>query len=253
LIENHYHHGYDWARMDQLASALKHPGLQKRAQELVERGLTGNLTNSDVHRLFGGGSFSIGSLPMRDPYTALVSWALYTTEYRASLERLLRGKRVLEVCAGRGTLAKHMRARGINWRATDEKPINGLVEKCDALAAVFIYKSDVIFASWIPYGSDLDAQIAELGIPMVLIGESLGGCTGSEEFWHRGQETYWDWEADGEVENDHLDWNIHDASSAFPWFKDVPRWGGILDYTSIVVPRGSAFLVESKGVFGPPV
>jgi hypothetical protein len=244
LAENHYHHGYEWSRLDQMAHVLKRPRLREEAQELVELGLAGKLTPDDVHRLL---PYNINSLYLRDAYTSLVSWALYTTEYLDSLERLLRGKRVLEVCAGTGVLGRHMRQRGMDWRSTDTTPANEDVEQCEALLAVSLYKPDVIFASWIPYESALDQRLAELGIPMVLVGESHGGCTGSEEFWERGGQGY------DPQNSKRREWDTHYMQVLFDWFSDVSQFSGIHDVTSLVLPAGTTFIVEDKGVFGPPV
>ena len=86
----------------------------------------------------------------RDAYTAGVSWAVYTTEYIDDLAKLLKGKRVLEVGAGRGILQPIMRKRGIEWISTDENPPAGAehVERMGAADALDNYrKMDVIFAS----------------------------------------------------------------------------------------------------------
>ena len=145
----------------------------------------------------------------------------------------------------------------MDWTATDSEPVTGDVVQMDAIEAVRHYQPEVIVVSWVPYGSDLDARLAELagelGIPLILIGEGHGGCTGSNEFWNRGREVYWDEDTDEEIENESLDWHIHAVCSLFDWFSDVPVWSGIHDYTSIVMPAGVTFVVEGQGVFGPPV
>jgi hypothetical protein len=230
---------------------------------LITDGLIGALSQESFRTLTGwteGWSINMTGMYYRSFYCKAVSWAVYSTEFLDSMQRLLAGRRVLEVCAGRGVMSRVMRGRGEDWTATDLNPVTDDVEEMDAIEAVRQYKPDAIVASWIPYGSDLDVQLAEvareLGIPMVVIGEGNGGCTGSEAFWNRSRESYYDWQADDgeeEITNDSVDWSIEDLGSLFDWFVDVPRWDGINDYTSLVVPAGVTFVVEGKGVFGPPV
>ena len=74
----------------------------------------------------------------------------------------------------------------------------------------------------IPLGDTLDFELVRTGLPVVLVGEPGGGCTGSEELWSA--------EMRGEL-------TIHRAASMFPGFRDVPRWSGIHDQTWVVGPR----------------
>ncbi|MDB4278229.1 hypothetical protein N9917_01365 [Deltaproteobacteria bacterium] len=231
-----------------------------KLRTLVSAGQTGSLTEVQFRTLSGctagWGIGSMSSYYYRSYYCKAVSWSVYTTEFIDSMQRLTAGRRVLEVCAGRGTLSRVLRGRGEDWTATDLYPVTDDVEALDALEAVRTYKPEVIVVSWVPYGSNLDEQLAdlakELGIPMVIIGEGNGGCTGSGTFWNRGSEVWYDDDYE-EVENGALDWNIHSLGSLFDWFTDVPRWNGINDYTSIVLPVGVVFVCEGKGVFGPVV
>ena len=213
-----------------------------KIRSLVEAGLRGTLTEAEFYQLAGGPFGMTNSFLYRDVYAQVVSWAVLTAEYLNSVERLLRPYRVVEVCAGVGTLGRLMRARGLDWTTTDEGPVNDTVKKCDALAAVSIFKPEVVFASWIPYGSPLDGQLAEMvaerHIPMVVIGEGNGGCTGSDALYA-----------------DDVPWEIHSLGwgDAVPWFKDVPQWSGIHDHTQLVMPPGSGLIWDGKGIFGPPV
>lgn len=178
---------------------------------------------------------------VRDIYARQVSWSVYTEEYINSLKTLMQSiaqkehPRVLETCAGRGVLAVPMEKRGIaSWVCTDKEPVGrGHVTKSDALKAVELFGelSDVLFVSWVPYESELDYELAmewvvRRGKPMVIVGEGWGGCTGSEKFWEMSSHS-----------NGNL-YDILDPSNIVEDFRDVPRWSGINDHTSVVMPRG---------------
>jgi hypothetical protein len=143
---------------------------------------------------------------LRYMYTGSVSWAVFSSEWMDSLAALIRhltscdgAPRVLEVCAGKGTLTAPMRARGIGWHATERKhvsaPPDGLVQS-DALAAVLEGPPpDLVFWSWWSKIEGARANGAEPedcsfvrycwshGIPMVFVGEGRGGLTGSAALW----------------------------------------------------------------------
>jgi hypothetical protein len=183
----------------------------RRARELIAELMAGKLTKARFRSLEQDGGHYGGHRLRR--MVASESWCLPTVEWLNSMERLLAGKRVLEVCAGNGHIARLMRARGIDWTATDIEPGHPNVEKMNALEAVEQYKPDVIFVSWIPYGSDLDVRLASLGIPMVIVGE-LGGCTGTDAFYK--------------------EFDPRAADGVFSWFEDLPSWDFIHDYTMLL-------------------
>ena len=200
--------------------------LLKAQTKLTDLGLAGSVSQADFKQLalYGVGPF-IGSFDtylLREHYVQHVSWALYTTEYADSLARLFKGKIVLEVCAGNGILKKMMTARGVTWQSVDthlsDIAIRNGVTKEDAIVAAKVYAYDVLFASWIPYSSMLDIQLAAIsGLkkkPFVLVGES-SGCTGSYEFWETSRKMTPPKELD-------------------PKFQDVTRWPNTRDYTTIV-------------------
>jgi len=87
----------------------------------------------------------------------------------------------------------------------------------DAMSALRKFNPDIIFASWIPYGLSLDYELASLDIPMILISEGYGGCTGSEMIWDEGLADY----------NNVLD-------EIYPNLHDVPQWYGIHDRTYLI-------------------
>lgn len=158
----------------------------------------------------------------RSRYVMKASWAVFTTEYLDSLGKLVEGKIVLDVGAGNGILYNLMRERGVVWHCIDlEKSLRAQprpwVMVGDWRDAVEAVHPDVIFASWIDYTSVLDIELASSDLPLVIIGEGNSGCTGSEQFWQ-----------------DHEDC----ISKPPKWFRDVPEWWGIHDYTYLVHWRG---------------
>ena len=199
---------------------------------LMESALKGEATEADMKPIveeFGNKYW------MRRFYTAVVSWALYSKEYISSVRRLAHvlggGRGTLEVCAGSGLLSAP------NWVCTDAD--GGL----DALEACEVYgDKEVLFASWIPYQSELDYQLAhkwvvQQGKPFLLLGE-WNGCTGSELFWDKSGVEY------RVLCNDEI-------REKWPWFRDVPQWDGLNDETYLVLPlREEDYDLEVPGAHG---
>ena len=106
---------------------------------------------------------------------------------------------VLEVCAGDGMLSYWLRTYDVNAKATDSGAWYNLVKRrvdveiIDAVPAIRKYKPDMVIASWIPYGENIDIEIfdecSRLRIPyIILIGETDGAC-GTPKFW---EQKYWE-------------------------------------------------------------
>lgn len=139
------------------------------------------------------------------------SWFVFSKQWLVSLRRLLHAvgpSDVIEVAAGNGHLGKLM-----HWRCTDIEPGNPWVEEMDAVEAVKSSGCKAVFMSWPQLGTEFDIEIANMGVPMIYVGE-WGGCTGSDRF------------AEGA--------DIVLASSIYPWFEDVPRWDGIMAYEGMM-------------------
>lgn len=156
----------------------------------------------------------------RDVYVSEVSWAIYTKEYIESLARLLKGKRVLEVGAGRGVLEPLMQARGVDWKSTDAIRIPGenhvITMKADQ-ALEYYDHAEVVFASWVPLGANWDAVLLDK-LPLIIVGEGAYGCTSGQDFCEAVEK---------------MD-NTFEPAERFDWFSDVPQWDGIHDFTMVI-------------------
>ena len=115
-------------------------------------------------------------------------FAIVDQAWTRDLAKRLTGKRVLEVMAGRGWLAKAMREHGIDWTATDDhswwEDTVTEVEKLDAAQAVLRYRDemDVLAFSWPPLNDPVIERVVSewpRSKPIVYIGEGQYGCTGT--------------------------------------------------------------------------
>ena len=86
-----------------------------------------------------------------------------------------------------------------------------------ALSTVIHFQPDIIFVSWIPCESTIDNILADLQVPMIMIGEGKHGCTGSNLLW----------------ENHDISWEDN-MDNIYPGLKDVPQWDGIHDRTWLI-------------------
>ena len=215
-------------------------------QELARRGLDGKLSESEFYRLARLGVTSYGmvmpkrfmdperwlnqdvgrtfaQLSMKDRYHDRVSFAVFSTEYMDSLAKLLQGLKVHEVCARRGVLQRPMRGRGIDWTCSDLDPQAPHVEQLDALDALAKHQPDVVFASWIDLGYDLDQQLASK-LPMIIVGES---CTGSFD--------------EGFFDNPN-----YTIQSPPKGFQDLPRFDCLNDATLFTHPKEARLRFEER-------
>lgn len=100
-------------------------------------------------------------------------------------QRELTSSLIVEVCAGNGKLAAHLREKGLNVIATDNyaAPMerdNNVVERLSHRQALRKYNPQVVLGSWLPYRSAVGNQV--LAHPSIncffYIGETDTGCTG---------------------------------------------------------------------------
>lgn len=207
-------------------------------QALADRSAQGTLTAEEIKQALPTWDSKVGwglvqdshgnYLDPRATFIRTVGFAILTTEFLESLRRLVEGKRVLEVAAGKGVLAANMQRLGADWTATDNNSwpaavssvnqptrdwryqLGDHVQVIDAVTAANTIPHDVLFFSWWPYGSKVDAKLINLGKPTVVVGEPPRGCTGSE---HGCRYSY--------------------AESVYNWFEDCLQWMGMHDCTML--------------------
>lgn len=206
---------------------------------LIAKAKQGVMTQAEFKQISTGHHSIFDS---RQTFVQAASWAAFTVEWMNSLANLVKlmvpnvaRPSVLEVCAGQGLLARPMADRGITWMCTEYRPPIGSpndIRRMPALRAAKTLSYDILFASWIPYLSPLDFQLARLGKPCIFVGESSGGCTGSQRFWG----SYWHggWHRTVELP---IPYRIIRARSFIEGFQDVPQWPGIHDVTHITFPK----------------
>lgn len=139
----------------------------------------------------------------RETWTTRGMYAFVCWQWVDPLAEWIGQRKVLEVMAGAGWLARALSEKGVNIIATDDHSWAGKwnmifqydVEKRDALTAIEQYGStcDIIIISW-PY-MDPNAfeairkyyEVNPEGL-IVYIGEQEGGCTANEEFFQHFKE-----------------------------------------------------------------
>lgn len=152
--------------------------------------------------------------------TKLGMWAIVDLEWTKQLAYWIDRRKVLEVMAGKGWLAKALSLHGVDIIATDSLGWSEMhrdptylfpVEKLGARAAVNKYQdAQILLCSWPPYG---DLEIMKVAKawgstrPIVYIGEGQGGCNAPDGFFRR----------------------FHEEEISIP----LPQWDGIHDYVSI--------------------
>lgn len=124
-------------------------------------------------------------------------WALVYKDFARELAAWIGDRKVLEVMAGRGWLAKALSDEGIEIVATDDNSWDNRHSKAapvfpvrpiDAVEAVLEVEADVLIMSWPPYGDEIATRVLEAwgeSGPIVYIGEGYGGCNAPDSFFQR--------------------------------------------------------------------
>jgi len=193
----------------------------REGAHLVAKALLGTLCSADMPNRWD-------MYAIRNYFCRNAAWCFPTVEWADSMAALCEGKKVLEIGAGNGLIAKLMRARGVDWVATDAAPPERVLSEVEYLRAghavdKYVDECDLVFWSWWPYeGSAEDLYAAEnflkRGKRVIVVGESGGGCTGSRDFW----------------ESDDIGINYRVPEIR----EDLPSWDGIHDHTHEVVNSG---------------
>lgn len=144
-----------------------------------------------------------GKIIFRQYYITEVGFNVVTKEFARGLyNKVLKGKKCLEVMSGTGALAKALKECGADIIATDDfsgttfYPLSDSlwteVEKIDSLEAVKKYGKDIDFLlmSWIPNHTEIGYQTIKLlhgvnpNCKLIIIGEegAITGSTATENF-----------------------------------------------------------------------
>lgn len=138
----------------------------------------------------------------RDLFITVQGFSLVTEAWINPLVDILKGKKVVELFAGLGTITKSLKDRGIDIIATDTNEWTNSshafttnrkwcnIEELDAVNAIDKYKdADYFIISWCPYESKASyealVKMREVNpnARLIHIGESYGGCTDSDIFF----------------------------------------------------------------------
>jgi len=123
-------------------------------------------------------------------------WAIISRNLARAMAEYIGQRRVLEIMAGAGWLARALSDEGVPVIATDSGEWNERhdkmcrlypVEHLEASAAVARYPdAEVLLVSWPPYGETPIIAACErwgIGRPIINIGETAGGCNAPDEWW----------------------------------------------------------------------
>lgn len=131
--------------------------------------------------------FDFDNYKLRDPFTKFFSWAIPSAEAIAAIIEL---GPCLEVMAGQGYWANLINAAGGKIIATDDGSwkYDGnwfQVNTLQAFDAVKICDYESVLICWPHFNSKDDTPVLKHMKPcshLIFVGESAGGCTGSEDF-----------------------------------------------------------------------
>lgn len=148
-------------------------------------------------------------LMTRHEATKLQGFTLMTKKWTKPLANYLKGKRVIELFAGTGSLTKVLQDEGVDIKATDnyswceDDEVNFYnkemfwidIEKLDCVKAIEKYNDvDYYIVSWCPYKSEDSVKALETmrkvnpNAIMIHIGEGEDGCTDCDKFFEIEQE-----------------------------------------------------------------
>lgn len=144
--------------------------------------------------------FLYGHDEIIDYYKRNISYSVLTRQFIDILYDLLKdSKNVIELYAGKGMISYQLREKGLKLKAYDnmtwfgDNDIYTDIIDSDALEAVLNYKEpiDYCIISWCPYEDPIIENVVDAlkennpNVTIIWIGESYGGCCGSDEFFHK--------------------------------------------------------------------
>ncbi len=139
---------------------------------------------------------SYKGISIRHKVVKTSAWFLLTAEVAILLSDLIKGKRVVEVLAGTGFLAHHLRElSGLSredYRAYDNRSSH--YDRKDANYGVTIKnalnsnlkQADVVIMTWPPYAEKIGERIVKKmrkGQILIYNGENQGGCCGNDQMF----------------------------------------------------------------------
>lgn len=127
-------------------------------------------------------------------------WAIVYRTWTDQLAEWIGDRKVLEIMAGYGWLARALADAGVSVIASDNGSWNNIphrrirkplydIHEIDAIDAIHKFDYDVVICSWPPYGDDEIVRVANELYYMyqdkdfVYIGESWGGCNAPQVFF----------------------------------------------------------------------
>lgn len=178
---------------------------------------------SEFTNQYSSFSFSI----LREHFIKIQGYPFVTKDWIKELSKLLRGKKVLEVMCGLGTISYALKNEGIDiiatddisWKETWKNAYNHYceIEELDAIEAIDKYGKDIdyIIMSWPPYEDPIAYKVLQKmrevnkDAAIIYLGEGYGGCTADNLFHYRVNI----------IENDIID-NVNSIYKPWPTIHD---------------------------------
>ena len=218
---------------------VKNPVYRKQIENMVLSKVIPEDYPKEISVLF---SFEYNIMGYRDAYTKYCSWCLVSKSWIRILAELLRGKKCIEIMAGKGLISYALQQEGVNIKASDDcswgTPVKYTdVETKDAVEAIRDEKElDYVLCSWPPYDEYDICEVAKImalkhpKAKLIYIGEEYG-CNAPDEFFNivslcEGK--------DGKI--------VERANERFMQF------GGIHDYIALYKPNSKAKKFDKKQV-----
>jgi hypothetical protein len=125
-------------------------------------------------------------------------YCVYTKEFVALLKKELKGRRVLEIGAGNGLMARFLKQEGVDIVATDDyswldKIVYGdNVEKLAAADALAQHQPEVVLVSWPPPNNDFEKHVFKTPSvkTYIVVGCSLEAATGNRKSYSAAEKIF---------------------------------------------------------------